>query len=98
MRKKNARNGAFRGHASRVPRVSGGDYFNRNPDQSFADKLTRIFVEKYTVLTGEENDPVNVFGALWEVVGQITIIAQRDLPYLFTFLKNARCSKNDYAE
>lgn len=49
------------------------DYLNRHPDQSFADKLTRIFVEKYTVLKEEENEPISIFNKLWDYAcnGQI---------------------------
>jgi hypothetical protein len=42
------------------------DYINRHPDPSFADKLTRIFVDKYIALKREENEPISIFNALWD--------------------------------
>ena len=42
------------------------DYLNRHPDSSFADKLTKIFVEKYTALKSVESEPVSVFNGLWD--------------------------------
>ena len=42
------------------------DYLNRHPDLSFADKLTKIFVDKYSALKAEESDPVSIFNALWD--------------------------------
>jgi hypothetical protein len=42
------------------------DYINRHPDPRFAEKLTRIFVNKYISLQAEFNEPVSVFNALWD--------------------------------
>ena len=42
------------------------DYLNRHPDPRFADKLTKIFVEKYNVIKDEENDPISIFNSLWD--------------------------------
>ena len=42
------------------------DYLNRHPDSSFADNLTKIFVEKYTALKSEESDPICIFNGLWD--------------------------------
>ena len=42
------------------------DYLNRHPDPGFADNLTRIFVDKYTALKGEESEPIGIFYALWD--------------------------------
>jgi hypothetical protein len=47
-----------------VPSIE--DYLNRHPDASFADKLTRIFVKKYTALKEAENEPIIIFNALWD--------------------------------
>lgn len=42
------------------------DYLNRHPDPGFADKLTRIFVEKYIALKEEESEPIAIFNVLWD--------------------------------
>ena len=42
------------------------DYLNRHPDPGFADKLTRIFVEKYTALKEEGSEPIIIFNAFWD--------------------------------
>jgi hypothetical protein len=42
------------------------NYLNRHPDPSFADRLTRIFVEKYTALKREEDEPISIFNTLWD--------------------------------
>jgi len=49
---------------SSVSRIE--NYLNRHPDPSFAEKLTRIFVEKYTAIKEEEIDPISIFNALWD--------------------------------
>jgi hypothetical protein len=41
-------------------------YLNRQPDPSFAGKLTRVFVEKYNDLKRDGNDAISIFNSLWD--------------------------------